>query len=229
MAVATAAKANGTGSSGTTVTASTGTVSIDPGESVLVFFASFRSTIGPAAAATISDTAGVSWTEVNPGGWTLNFGTNPFIRIQAWVTRNNSGSTISTTVTCTSTTASGTLSSGIAAVGITGNSTTITNFGSSANAAGDPAPSMANAPAATSAAVGFGAFTGSVVLSAPTGFTELQAFQAASVRRFQTIHDDSSPAQTATWSSTDTNSLGVLIEIPIASAAANQSAFMAVL
>jgi hypothetical protein len=228
VAVATSAKANGTAtnSGSNAITVSTGPITVDPGESIIIFHCNFNS-IGLPANSTISDSDGrLSWTEINPTAWKFDTGANPRLRTQAWIARNNFGSQISTIVTA-SNGGGGAKTTAIAAIGITGNSTQITNFsGAATNASGDPAPSLASAPAASSAVVGCGLFVGSSVPTAPAGFSELQAIAVAASRQMETIHVDASPAQSAAWSTGNTTALGVLIEVPAATAAANQSAFM---
>lgn len=221
MAVATSAKANGTGGSAT-LSCSTGLVSVANGETLIAFYVGYRS-IGGMPTATIADTAGLTWTEINAGGWTYDPGSNPRILIQAFWAKNTTGATVNTTITCTGGSSSGTLSSGVGVIGITGNGTAFTNFAQGTNAAGDPAPSLPSAPATGSAVVGCAAFAGSVAITPPTGFAELQEFQAGSTSRLvETISDDTSPAQSATWSTTNTNASAVLIEVPVPPAGSNK-------
>jgi hypothetical protein len=220
LAVATSLKTTAFGSGVSTpptaAVATTSSIAIAAGETVMVASVeSANTTVG--SAHTISDTQSLSWTQIGTG-WTYDNGTNPRERVHIWWYQNNTGSTVNTAVTVTGNTGLST-DVGVTVAGITGNNTTFTNTIQANSTTGDPAPSLGSAPASTSAVLGFGIFSGSgTAITAPTGWTELTHFNpsnGARSRNAYSIHDDTTPAQSATFSTANSNATFVLVEIPI--------------
>ncbi len=162
---------------------------------------------------TISSSPSLTWVEVTSQLYdTSGDGGILRLRLQLW-RANSTGA--STTVTITpGATPPGQL--GIQVVSISGAGEYIANVGWDTDTAGDPAPSMVQAPDAASTVLGFFGGTSAATATEPTNYTELNEFFAHSVpttRTFETVYDAGSAAQSATWSTTATFSFGFLVEI----------------
>lgn len=191
------------GTAGGTTTATTASFTPGAGDTLLAFVFGRRSTVAPAQP-TISDSLGGTWTEI--ADVTYDTGANP--RLRARLFRSvASGSAM----TVTGAISDGT-TTGIMVVSVSGVGTDFSNFGSNTNAAGDPSITL-TAPGATSAVVGFTAQNATNLVTQVASYTELTEFTANAAMRGEACYDISSPASTVSWTSTNTLSIGIAVEL----------------
>jgi hypothetical protein len=177
---------------------------------LLVVFGHNKAAATPAKPA-ITDSLGLSWTEVVDGDEGSRVRTTCYIAVAT-------GSAMTVTST-----ASGATQSSVHVVGYTGAATTITNFNSGSDSAGDPAVTLGVSPSTGSAVVGSCAFNGGNNVTPPTGFAELYESTQASYRS-ETASDETSPSGTMTWSTSNTNAAAVVVEVKEASSGATGTA-----
>lgn len=196
---------NGGGSTSATVASFTP----NAGELLVAVVGTRRST-GVSATPTVSDSLGLTWTEIILQ--TYDTGSNPRLVMRAlWAVATGAAMTVS--AACADST-----NIGLSVVGVTGAGTVFTNAGGNNNAAGDPSVVLA-APAATSAILGWAVFVGGNAVSPPSGYTELVEFNVASGSGpMEVCYDTTSPSATVSWVTSNISSVGIAMEVQEASA-----------
>lgn len=207
MAIAFTAVHVNSGAAATTFTSASFTPTAN---SILISFLNART--GAAAVPTITDSLGSTWTLVPATNLSVGAGNLKcslyYLQIGA--------SPSSMTVTVTS---SGAIACSIMTVGYTGAATDTSNVGVNQNTAGDPAPSN-SAMAATSTGL---AFNSQNAGAAPTATPSVQGYSSvvnaapATNLRHTLFTDSASPASSVSWTSTGTDSVGILWELKEAS------------
>lgn len=154
----------------------------------------------------ISDSLGGSWTKITDVDGPAS---NPFI-VGALHYQVVGGSPAAMTVSATG----GATSTIVSVIEITGAGTDFSNIAVNANTAGDPSCTL-SAPAGTSAVIGWAQGHLSNVITQVATYTELfdSTPVGATNHRVEFAYDLSSPASTLSWTSTNTNSVGVALEI----------------
>jgi len=188
-------------------TTSAVTAAFTPGANcVLLAFAAAKSSTAPSRPV-ISDSLGGTWTAISTA--IDGPATNPFIR-GALYYQVIGASPASMTVTASP----GATSTIVAVVEVPNGGTDFTNFAINANTAGDPSCTIAT-PAAGSVVVGFMCGHLNVTVTPSAGFTVLyNALPAgATNHRTEVCYDITSPVATCAWTSTLTNSVGILVEV----------------
>jgi hypothetical protein len=89
----------------------------------------------------------------------------------------------------------------------------ITNLDFDEDTAGDPVAVLGAAPAAASISMAFAVFDGTTAVAPPSGFTELNEHIAASPSIVHQSSYSMTPVDTATWSTTNGHSMGLIVEI----------------
>src|SRR6185436_6326738 len=168
---------------------------------------------GAAAIPTITDSAGNTWTLVSGTNLSVGAG-NLKCSLYYWVA---GASPAAMTATVTS---SGAIACSLMIVAYTGAATDTANINVNQNTAGDPAPTNA-AMAATSTGL---AFNSQNAGAAPTatplaqGYSSIINSAPATNLRHTLFTDQSSPANSVSWTSTGTDSVGILWELKEAAA-----------
>lgn len=154
--------------------------------------------------ATISDSSGLTWTQV--GTDADGPATNPFIRMRLfWANAGNSAPAM----TVSATNAAGNLQFlFVCHVPMAADPVT-SNTGTGANAAGDPSATISGTPGA---ALTFAMGQVANSFTAPAGYTSLQN-ATLGANKLGAAYDLSSPSTTATWTSTNLNSVTLLTEL----------------
>lgn len=155
---------------------------------------------------TISDSAGLTWTQV--GGDFDGAAANPFIRARLYWA-DVGGSPSSMTVTCTVGTST---QHGLTVIQVPmGANPDTANVSSGINAAGDPSATITGTPAAV---LSFAVAQNSNVYTQPTGHTEIVDVAPASAAfRIGVSYDLTTPSTTAAWTSGNLSSLSILLEL----------------
>ena len=167
---------------------------------------------GAAAIPTITDSAGNTWTLVSGTNLSVGAG-NLKCSMYYWVA---GASPAAMTATVTS---SGAIACSLMLVAYTGAATDTANINVNQNTAGDPAPTNA-AMAATSTGL---AFNSQNAGAAPTatplaqGYSSIINSAPATNLRHTLFTDSASPANSVSWTSTGTDSVGILWELKEAS------------
>ena len=167
---------------------------------------------GAAAIPTITDSAGNTWTLVSGTNLSVGAG-NLKCSLYYWVA---GASPAAMTATVTS---SGAIACSLMLVAYTGAATDVSNINVNQNTAGDPAPTNA-AMAATSTGL---AFNSQNAGAAPTATPSAQGYSSiinsapATNLRHTLFTDSASPANAVSWTSTGTDSVGILWELKEAS------------
>jgi len=167
---------------------------------------------GAAAIPTITDSAGNTWTLVSGTNLSVGAG-NLKCSLYYWVA---GASPAAMTATVTS---SGAIACSLMIVAYTGAATDTANINVNQNTAGDPAPTNA-AMAATSTGL---AFNSQNAGAAPTATPSAQGYSSiinsapATNLRHTLFTDSASPANAVSWTSTGTDSVGILWELKEAS------------
>lgn len=142
-------------------------------------------------------------------------GAAPRVRARAWAAVVSAATAMTVQVTSTS---AGKCA--LAIVQITGAGGIPSNYASSNDSGADMTVVLPSAPAASSTVVGWYAAGGSTAVSPPAGFTELDDQVFSSDLRVQAVYDAVSAATSTSWSTTNTNGVGILVEVQESSGAA---------
>ena len=188
-----------------TTSASTASITVPAGDLIYVF--GFGRRASAVAKPTISDTLGLTWTEVE------DYEAND-VAAFGWIVCWAAVSTGSATTITVSITASNVM--GVHALSVSGAAATYTNTAAVLNSTGDPAPTLPNSLAANSAVLtAFWNFAGAVTPSMPSGFTAIGGAETTTPANSSiwSAQDSTAPTGTATWSTTGARSVGIAIEI----------------
>jgi hypothetical protein len=193
----------------------TGSITIPSGDRILAISYNRRASGAAPAAATISDTQGLTWTQVIDQAY--DTAANPRLRVTIYEAASNGSAT---TVTMTS---GGTFTtfnllllsySGAAAVG--------SNKQAANSATGDPSVTLSS-PAGTSAVIGgmYGDLTSGTLTSNPSGYTSLvsrvgNGSGTAAAGYVNAVYDLTSPAASLAWVTDSNYGIGWALEIPAA-------------
>lgn len=142
-------------------------------------------------------------------------GAVPRVRGRAWAAVVSSASPMTVQVSSTS---AGKCA--LAIVQITGAAGIPSNYASSNDSGADMTVVLSSAPAASSTVIGWYAAAGSTAVAPPSGYTELDDQVFNSDLRVQAIYDAVSAATSTSWSSTNANGVGILLEVQESSGAA---------
>jgi hypothetical protein len=188
-------------------TATSGSFTCTIGAILIAFCASRRDTTVPAKL-TVSDTLGHTWTEI---GDFSDATADARIRLTAYATVVTSAAVM--TVSAVGSTGTN-ATQAIEVSQITGASITFGTPGYGFSATGDPSGTI-SAVTAGSGVLGFAMFAGDNVAPAPTGFTQIFELGRATTNIIVMtgVYDLTSPATTATWATTLTRSLAMVIEV----------------
>lgn len=198
------------GVAGGTTTATTSSFTPSADDLLICIVHGRRNTSLPAQP-TISDSLGGTWTEVIDQSY--DPGANPRVRARMFRQRIG-GSPASMTVT--GTISDGTIT-GVGVISVSGASDDLSNVVANNNATGDPSCTVA-AVAGTSAVAGFCACNATNLVTQVAGFTELFDTTINAAMQLECAYDLSSPSTTLSWTSTNTNTIGIAFEIKEASA-----------
>jgi len=204
MAIAFTAVRVNSGAAATSFTSASFTPSANE---LLIAFMSARTSA--AAIPSITDSLGNTWTLVP--GTNISGGAGGIKGSMYYWQVGASPSAMTVTVT-----SAGAIGCSLLVVGYTGGDTDTSNVGVNSNAAGDPAPSAPSAMATTSTGL---AFSNQNAGAAPTATPSAQGYSSvvnslpATNLRHTLFTDNASPAQSVSWVSTGTDSIGVLWEL----------------
>jgi hypothetical protein len=189
-------------------TTSAVTVSFTPtAGSILLALCTTKAASAPGVP-TISDSIGGTWDLITNA--VTGPASNPFIK-GALYRHIVPASPAARTVTA----AGGTTSTVISVIEVTGASYDLSNLAINANTAGDPSCTLPTAPEAASAVFGWCVGHLTAAVTQVGTYTELFDSNPAggTNHRIEFAYDLSSPAQTLSWTSTLTNSVGIAVEI----------------
>jgi hypothetical protein len=192
-------------------TTSATTASFTPtANSVLLALISTKSTSLPSAPS-ISDSLGGTWTKITD----VNGPNSSSFIVGALYYQSVGGSPAAMTVSATG----GTTSTVLSVIEVTGSGTDFSNFNVNTNTAGDPSCTI-TAPAAGNAIFGFavGHLTNAFTQSTGTELFDLVP-TGASNHRLEFAYSLSPASGALSWTSTNTNSVGVAFEVKVASTA----------
>lgn len=165
------------------------------------------------AAGTITDSEGLTWTQLWEDTFDPGAGVRHRLRLYRAISNGNS-----MTVTVTPATTGGVECVLCSLIGVTGAASFYGNIGFDTALSTDfPAPSLTSAPNADSTVLGWYFTNGAGSPTAPAGYTEIQEFNSniggLGGRVIQCVYDAGSAAQSATWADTNNFEGAFLIEL----------------
>lgn len=192
------------GNAGGTTSATTASFTPTAASTLLTLISS-KATSAPSPS--IADSLGGTWTLISAVNGPAS---SPFI-VGGLYYQVQGGSPAARTVSANG----GTTSTVVSVIEVTGIGTDFSNVAVNTNVAGDPSCTLPNAPGATGAVIGFAVGHLTNAFTQTAGFTEIFDLvpTGSANHRIEFAYDLSSPAQTLAWTSTNTNSVGITLEL----------------